>query len=580
MTSVDVLVVDELADLVDRSRFREMERRIADEISELLVRLGILGGARASVRTGGHSRAVQISVGGALLPYPPSLLTRVWHTAAPYELHGAVLDSASAKKGFKDGWLRSLPGSPEAEPIRDAFGHFLPDLVIAAIREQPACLLSDDRIASRAAAFRLRPSSRRAVDVDFPGLARLLVSAGISLADRDRVLAAIDEALVVDLPPNDRWEIVAERLRAPRVEIRVHPKCLASLVATRRRSVPVYDDDVAESLHEPFTDLEHEVFRQRGLRLPQLVWVADGNLDAHVVEVVVNDLPSLPTRIPEPDQLLAGVAAAFLPSSIEGKGTYTPATAEPATLVPAADGNELEKLGVPLQTSIRGIANVVHDELIRRAPVLLAIGDVTYQLSALSTAFPNLVNAALAAYSLGDLTRVLRGLLDEGLSVRDLRFLLDRLLDFEAVVVEDPTAIVLDRRIATTASQPVDPDVITLLAFVRTGLADDLAFRYADEHGRLDALVLDTELDRRASEIGLERNGSGLDEETARELRDAVWSRLPADGVHRAPVLIASTYARRVLRDSLASELPDFGVLAYSEIKPSLKVKRIATIAV
>jgi FHIPEP family len=509
-------------------------------------------------------------------------LTRVWHTSAPHSLHfhTAPLGVKPATAGFRDAWLRQVGALVGSDAVTDStLCRFLADLTVAAISDDPRCLLSDDNVGRIADEARGSSSSFAQEFVDLEGLVRFLVSLGVSVADRGRLREAIEDTLLLDLPLEDRRELIFERLRASCIGIRVHPHDAASLGAKPSPNLSVYDDALDERLHEPFRELEKNLFLEHGLRLPQLVWVTDTTLDPHTVVVVVNDLPSLPLRVPETDQLLVEVSADSLPAGISGQDTYVPATGGGATLVPAALQSDLESSRMPLQTWVQSVADAVANEAIRRGSAFLAVGDVTYQVSALSLAFPNLVDAALAKFSLGALARVLRGLLDEGVSIRDLRLVLDRLLDFETVPVEDPAEIVLDRRLAIPTGDTIArADWQFLLAFVRAGLADDLARDYADDQGRLDVFTLESELEDEAARIALERDASGLDAETGKRLRDALWARLPTDLSRRTPILLVSTLARRVVRDALACELPQLGVLAHPEVKPGVKVKRLETI--
>jgi FHIPEP family len=578
-TEIEVVVAEELKRLAAPERAPEIEQLIVDGASDVLQRLGIPQRTVARVRARGQTRAVRVVVNGVFQPYPPSLLTRVWHTTAPYDLHSAPLDGPSPGNGFGDEWLRSAKttlGSGTA--TYRALSRFLSELAIAVIREQPQCALSDAHVATIVGeASRAGGSSARLLRSDLADVVRFLIPLGVSVADRAELREALADTAVLDLPSEDRNEVVFERLRPPRIAIHVPRDYLVSLGATPRHGISVYDEALDPVLHEPFRDLERNVFLTLGLGLPKLVWVRDDTLDPETAAVVVNDVRSLPARIPAPDQLWVDVSAEALPANVQGRRSYLPSSGTQAAIVSASHRKDLERRKIPFLTSAEAVAAIVSAEIERRAPTLLAVEDVTYQLSVLWAPFPKLVEAAMAAFSLGNLARVLRGLLAEGQSIRDLRLLLDRLLDYEGVPVDNPSEVVLDRRLAVPRRRATEsPDCDLLLAFARVGLADDLAARYADDHGRLDVLELDPGVEKAHEAIP---NGAAFDPELAESLREAVWAKLPRDdAARRSPVVLTGTHARRAMRDALASELPSLGVLARAELKPGLKLKRLGNI--
>jgi type III secretory pathway component EscV len=87
------------------------------------------------------------------------------------------------------------------------------------------------------------------------------------------------------------------------------------------------------------------------------------------------------------------------------------------------------------------IVLLLSTELRLAASTLLSLDDVKDLLGKLNSAFPALVVATLHQYSLLDVAQVLRWLLRDGVSIRDLRSVLELMLDFSYTTgVRSPTA--------------------------------------------------------------------------------------------------------------------------------------------
>jgi FHIPEP family protein len=95
---------------------------------------------------------------------------------------------------------------------------------------------------------------------------------------------------------------------------------------------------------------------------------------------------------------------------------------------------------------------------------LMGLSDTEHLIAKFEGGFPDLVRAALKQFSLLDLTMVLRGLARERVCIRDLRTILEALLEYEWVGVDTGERLVFDERVVLP--KDIAPDV-----------AEDLAFR-------------------------------------------------------------------------------------------------------
>src|SRR5579859_6420031 len=100
----------------------------------------------------------------------------------------------------------------------------------------------------------------------------------------------------------------------------------------------------------------------------------------------------------------------------------------------------------PLSTD--ELAKQILDILSKTAKALISIDDLEYRIARLYTTHPTLVKAALARFSLEDLTRVARGLVSKGETILDLRLVLEQLLEFDTIPIAPATYAILDSRLA------------------------------------------------------------------------------------------------------------------------------------
>jgi flagellar biosynthesis component FlhA len=220
-------------------------------------------------------------------------------------------------------------------------------------------------------------------------------------------------------------------------------------------------------------------------------------------------------------------------------------------------------------------------ELVRCQSRLMGLEEVEYALAHLLDETRDgvetnpVVWAVLERFSLGDLTRIFRAMLDERLSLADLRTLLEHIAQFETISIDDPWLEVVDDRL------PVAGDAATgaaagwqlVYAYLRRQLKPYLSRKYIWFDHTVLAYALSDETEERLM------NGPSVTDAEAETLRDAMWTELG----QLAPspfgqVLLVNSAVRPQVRALLAPELPDLAVVAPSELNPDVVIQPLATI--
>lgn len=174
---------------------------------------------------------------------------------------------------------------------------------------------------------------------------------------------------------------------------------------------------------------------------------------------------------------------------------------------------------------------------------------------AVEEAVPNLL-------TVGEVQRVLQGLLAEGVPTRDMVTILE---------------ILGDRAKMTK-------DTGMLVEYVRQGLARTIAGQYVAEDGKLHVLTLDPAVERAVIESLHQVNGEivpGLDPGLAEAVITSLASKVE-EAANRGfqPVLLCSSSVRRFVRRLTSRILARMPVLSYDELPPELELENLGMVEV
>jgi len=287
-----------------------------------------------------------------------------------------------------------------------------------------------------------------------------------------------------------------------------------------------------------------------GFRMPGVHVRAGAALPEGSYRILVDEVPAASGRLPTSGLLVRSAAAELGFLSIEAEPVEDPLTGRPLARVAEPARERLELAGLepraPAEVVVEHLASVAR----RHAPALLGLQDVQLLLDGLEARCPALVRPVLEKVPLPVLTDVLRRLLHEGVSVRNLRGVLE-----------------------TLASPAVEGDPAVLAERCRQALARWISHRHAPS-GALFAWLVDPALEETLRTRVID-GSPALEPERVQALLEAVAA-LVEDG--RA-VLLASGDVRRPLRALCEGAFPDVAVLAYAELDPALRVKPLGRLS-
>ncbi len=263
--------------------------------------------------------------------------------------------------------------------------------------------------------------------------------------------------------------------------------------------------------------------------------------------------------------LRAGHFLAMDPSGtaqpIQGVETIEPAFGLPARWISETDKDRAELLGYTVIDAASVLITHVTEVLKKVAGELLSRDDVKSLVDNLKKTTPAVVEELIPGQlTLGQVQRILAGLLKEGVPIRNLQTILEALAD---ACIETK-------------------DARQLTEHVRTRLARTIVEPHLDAAGTLYAAFLEPELERNLAEAlagndGVTNLPAGFLGRFVDRTAEALSS-MARDG--RDPVLVTRANLRPFLAEAIAGVIPNASVLSYQETTPAKKVETTQRIAV
>ncbi|MEN9794694.1 MAG: Flagellar biosynthesis protein FlhA [Pseudomonadota bacterium] len=250
--------------------------------------------------------------------------------------------------------------------------------------------------------------------------------------------------------------------------------------------------------------------------------------------------------------------------TLEGIPTKDPAFGLDAVWIDPAQRDHARTLGYTVVDAATAMATHLNKVLREGAAELLSHDETQQLLDKLAGRFPKLVEELVPAkLSLGVVTRVLQNLLDEGVSIRDMRTIVEALSE--------------------SCSKTQDPLELTTL--VRPKLGRMIVQALLDSQDTLAVMTLDPSLEQVLHNTIQQHRGDpaniilepGLAEGLFRALRES--TKKVEDGGNNA-VLVVSPVLRPWLSKAAKHRADGLAVISYSEIPDDQSVKVIETVEI
>jgi flagellar biosynthesis protein FlhA len=250
--------------------------------------------------------------------------------------------------------------------------------------------------------------------------------------------------------------------------------------------------------------------------------------------------------------------------TLEGIPTKEPAFGLEAVWIDPSQRDYARTLGYTVVDAATAIATHLNKVLRESASELLSRDETQQLLDKLATKFPKLVEDVVPAkLPLGVVTRVLQNLLEEGVSIRDMRSIMEALSD--------------------ACSKTQDPNELTGL--VRPRIGRMIVQALLENEDTLPVMTLDPALEQMLHNILQQHRGDlanvvlepGLAEGLFRALRNSTKN---VEEAGNNAVLVVSPVLRPWLSRAARHRVEGLTVLSYAEIPDDQSVKVIETVEI
>ncbi|HSW86964.1 MAG TPA: type III secretion system export apparatus subunit SctV [Rhabdochlamydiaceae bacterium] len=194
------------------------------------------------------------------------------------------------------------------------------------------------------------------------------------------------------------------------------------------------------------------------------------------------------------------------------------------------------------------------------ASEFIGIQEVRGILEFLEKSFPDLVKEVTRLVPLQKLTEIFKRLVQEQISIKDLRTILEALSEWAQT----------------------EKDTVLLTEYVRSSLKRYISYKYSQGQSILSVYLLDPEIeDMVRGAIKQTSAGSylALDPDSVQLILHAMRSVIsPTPTGGQPPVLLTAIDVRRFVRKLIEGEFPDMPVVSYQEIVPEIRIQPLGRI--
>jgi type III secretion protein V len=296
--------------------------------------------------------------------------------------------------------------------------------------------------------------------------------------------------------------------------------------------------------------LRDRLWHDLGVRVPAIE-VREGP-EAGAWTLLVDEVPVARGHAPAADALALVPPDELALVAIPARPIVDVGTGRAAAIIAGSDRPRAEALG-PVRGALERALADLESTLGRHAAAFLGIQETQLLLDALEPSAPALVREVSRQVPAAVLAEVLRRLVEEGVSIRPLRTILDAILE------------------AGGAAR----GAAALAEACRRALRRHIAHRCAGD-GPLPALLLEPSAEAAVRDALLGPDGSALEPADATALLDALGAAL--DEAAERPVVLASPDIRRAVHSLVAPTFPRLQVLSCAELPPETPIRLVGRI--
>ena len=322
--------------------------------------------------------------------------------------------------------------------------------------------------------------------------------------------------------------------------------------------IPLVDKDKGAELLERVTRIRRESALDLGLVVPRIRIIDNMRLEPSEYCFKIKGVEVARGRIRMGWYL--GINPGGVTEDLPGEKTTDPTFGLPAIWIAEENRERAERAGYTVVDPPSIIATHLTEIIKRNASGILGRQEVQSIVDAIRKDYPAVVDEVNKCCTLGEIQKVLQGLLREQVSIRNMVVILETLADY----------------------RPITKDTTILIEKVRQALARQICLQYVDDTRTLHALTIEPSLVQKIVDSRVDTVNGPI---AALEPADQrAWIRAltrSVSSVQQAgyiPIILCPEEARILVKSSTEREIPELVVLSVPEISNDIKVEAIGEI--
>jgi type III secretion protein V len=322
------------------------------------------------------------------------------------------------------------------------------------------------------------------------------------------------------------------------------------------------DTDNGKKFFEQLLACRNGLYYELGVVFPSIQVSGNAPGEAGTYTIWANEVPLVNGQIRLDAVMVNDTAEKIATYGFKGEATTNPASGKPAAWIPRADAERAKAAGYQIWDTPDVLILHMSGFLKKNAREFVGIQEVQVMVSALKQYYPTLIDETVPKpVSLQTLTDILRRLVEEEVSIRDLKSILQTLCEWGRV----------------------EHEVLALTEHVRAGLKRKICYQISQGRPLLFVYRLDPEIEEIfRNSIRQSAGGAYLAMDPAHsqlvlEAARAQIGNLPP-GAQR-PVIVTDGEIRRFVKRLLDFAIPDITVLSYDQLTPQINLQPLGTIS-
>lgn len=322
------------------------------------------------------------------------------------------------------------------------------------------------------------------------------------------------------------------------------------------------ETETGKKFFEQLKAIRMSLYYESGVIFPSMQVKGNSGGEPGSYTIWFNEVPIVNGQIRLDSVLVNGAAEEISIYGFKGETTRNPATDKPAAWIPRDQLGRARSAGLQVWDTHEILLLHLGRYLKKNAKDFVGIQDVQAMIAALKQYYPTLIEETVPKpVSLQTLTEILKRLVEEEVSIRDLKSILQTLCEWGRV----------------------EHEVLPLTERVRAGLKSKICYQISRGRPLLFVYRLDAEFEEMFRN-SIRQSASGaylaMDPSLSRQVMDAARAQLGnlPPGAQR-PVIVTDGEIRRFVKKLLDYAVPDITVLSYDQLSPQINLQPLGTIS-